>query len=153
MNNCFLFRAEDTREGWADLMQKATTTLMSGGGIGVDYSNLRPKGAPIKRTGGVSSGPLSLMHMVNEAGRHIRMGGERRSAIWGGLNWKYIGVFLTVRIGQKILMKDMDINNFLEGTNISVIYDTEFFIAMENKHHELHTYMGIFRFSTEPVLV
>ena len=30
VNNCFLFRAEDTREGWADLMQKATTTLMSG---------------------------------------------------------------------------------------------------------------------------
>ncbi len=144
VNNCFLFRAEDTREGWADLMQKATTTLMSGGGIGVDYSNLRPKGAPIKRTGGVSSGPLSLMHMVNEAGRHIRMGGERRSAIWGGLNWKHGDIFdfLNCKNWSENLriMKDMDINFQLpmEGTNISVIYDTEFFIAMENKHHELH---------------
>jgi len=144
VNNCFLFRAEDTREGWADLMQKATTTLMSGGGIGVDYSNLRPKGAPIKRTGGVSSGPLSLMHMVNEAGRYIRMGGERRSAIWGGLNWKHGDIFdfLNCKNWSENLriMKDVDINFQLpmEGTNISVIYDTEFFIAMENKHHELH---------------
>ena len=84
------------------------------------------------------------MHMVNEAGRHIRMGGERRSAIWGGLNWKHGDIFdfLNCKNWSENLriMKDVDINFQLpmEGTNISVIYDTEFFIAMENKHHELH---------------
>lgn len=45
VNNCFLFRAEDSREGWADIAQKATASLMTGGGIGIDYSLLRPKGA------------------------------------------------------------------------------------------------------------
>jgi ribonucleoside-diphosphate reductase alpha chain len=44
VNNCFLFRAEDSREGWADAMQKATAALMTGGGIGFDYSLLREKG-------------------------------------------------------------------------------------------------------------
>src|SRR5208282_5310687 len=41
VNNCFLFRAEDSREGWAELMQKSTLSLMTGGGIGCDYSAVR----------------------------------------------------------------------------------------------------------------
>ena len=44
-NNCFLLRAEhDTREEWADLTQRAVSCLMTGGGIGIDYSRLRPAG-------------------------------------------------------------------------------------------------------------
>src|SRR5271166_2067689 len=38
VNNCFLFKAEDSREGWADAMQKSCSALMTGGGIGFDYS-------------------------------------------------------------------------------------------------------------------
>jgi len=89
VNNCFLFRAEDSRESWADMMQKVTASLMVGGGIGIDYSLLRPEGAIIKRTGGVSTGPLALMNMVNEAGRYIMQGGQRRSAIFAGLQWDH----------------------------------------------------------------
>src|SRR6185503_12996704 len=65
-SNCFMLEAEDTREGWGDLLQKSTVMLMSGGGIGIDYSNLRPFGALLKRTGGTSSGPLPLLKIVNE---------------------------------------------------------------------------------------
>ena len=144
VNNCFTFRAEDTREDWAELMQKITVSLMSGGGIGIDYSKLRPKGTPIKRTGGVSSGPIALMHMVNEAGRYIRMGGERRSAIWAGLNWNHQDItdFLELKNHSELykIAKEQD-HNFslpMEGTNISVIYDTDFFVAIENKKHENH---------------
>ncbi len=36
VNNCFLFKAEDSREGWASAMEKATSALMTGGGIGFD---------------------------------------------------------------------------------------------------------------------
>ena len=89
VNNCFLFRAEDSREGWADLMQKATMALMSGGGIGCDYSDIRGEGKLIRKTGGTATGPLAVMQMVNEAGRFIMQGGSRRSAIWGGLKWSH----------------------------------------------------------------
>lgn len=85
VNNCFLFRAEDSREGWADLMQKITASLMTGGGIGIDYSKLRGKGAKINKTGGESTGPTALMHMVNEAGRYIMQGGSRRCLPEGSL--------------------------------------------------------------------
>lgn len=145
VNNCFLFRAEhDTREEWADVMQRSTSCLMTGGGIGIDYSRLREKGASLKRMGGFSSGPLALMHMVNEAGRWIRMGGSRRSAIWAGLNWAHPDChdFIHLKDWPQNLV-DLKANDFsfpmpMELTNISVIYDTEFFMAMDDKKHPKH---------------
>lgn len=144
VNNCYLFRAGDSREEWADLMQKVTATLMSGGGVGVDYSSLRPKGAKITRTGGVSTGPIAVMNMTNEVGRYIIQGGQRRSAIWAGLNWKHNDVidFLSLKDHSKELKdlkeKDLMFPLPMELTNISVIYDTEFYIAVEDKNHPLH---------------
>jgi len=144
VNNCFLFRAEDSTEGWADIMGKSTSALMSGGGIGVDYSALREEGAVLKRKGGFSTGPIAAMHMVNEAGRYIMQGGQRRSAIWAGLNWKHpdINKFIDIKNYSSDLkaLKEKDFNfpAPMELTNISVVYDTEFFIAIENKKHPLH---------------
>lgn len=144
VNNCFLFRAEDSREGWADIAQKVTASLMTGGGIGVDYSSLRPKGAIIKRTGGTSTGPLALMHLVNEAGRFIMQGGQRRSAIWAGLNWchedivKFVNLKNHTEDTKALKAKDFTFPLPMELTNISVIYDTEFFIAIENEEHPKH---------------
>ena len=87
VQNCVLHRADDSREGWAAHMHKSMMALMTGAGIGGVYSGVRARGSVIHRTGGVATGPLALMQMVNEAGRHIRQGGDRRSAIWGGLHW------------------------------------------------------------------
>lgn len=144
VNNCFLFRAYDSREEWAELMHDVTASLMTGGGIGVNYSNLRPKGALIKKTGGFSTGPLALIHMVNEAGRHIMQGGQRRSAIYASLGWNHddIKEFISIKnySDQLKAIKETDFNfpAPMELTNISVDYDTDFFIAMEDKKHDLH---------------
>jgi len=144
VNNCFLFRAEDTRESWSETMYKVTSSLMTGGGIGIDYSALRSEGSKIVRTGGQSTGPIALMKMVNEAGRHIMQGGQRRSAIYASLNWKHDDVykFMTVKNHSENLkaMKEKDFNFELpmELTNISVNYDTEFFMAIEDEAHPLH---------------
>lgn len=144
VNNCFLFRAKDSREGWADASYKTTMALMTGGGIGFDYSALREEGAKIKKTGGESTGPIALINMVNELGRYIMQGGARRSAIWAGLNWSHSDIFkfLTLKDWPENWRKTKE-NNFnfplpMELTNISVVYDTEFFIAMEDKKHENH---------------
>jgi ribonucleoside-diphosphate reductase alpha chain len=144
VNNCMLFRVEDTREDWADLMHRCTSSLLTGAGIGVDYSAIRPEGAPIKRTGGECTGPIALMNMVNESGRYIMQGGQRRSAIWAGLNWlhKDIHKFLYLKDYsedlKKIKERDFNFPLAMEGTNISVIYDTDFFVAIEDLEHENH---------------
>lgn len=142
-NNCYLLKAvEDTREDWADLAWKAESCLLTGGGIGVDYSVYRPAGAIIKRTGGYASGPIPKMCGVNNQGRYIMQGGSRRSAIYASLNWKHNDVqdFLKIKdwdnqpvgtqgltIGQ---LKKMDYNFQapMDMTNISVNYDTEWLL-------------------------
>lgn len=142
--NCLLLRAEDSREGWSDLLHKAAMALMTGAGIGIDYSDVRPKGTPIKRTGGLASGPISLMQMVNECGRHIMQGGSRRSAIWAGLKWSHpdINDFIRVKNWSEevraLKEKDFDFPATLDMTNISVILDDEFFTAYNDNEHRLH---------------
>jgi len=129
-NNCFLLRAEeDTREEWAAVMHRSISCLMTGGGIGIDYSRLRGKGRPLSKTGGTASGPLPLMQMVNESGRGIMQGGSRRSAIYASLNWQHedIATFLTSKNWNQLTreQKALDFNYAapLDMTNISVNYD------------------------------
>ena len=136
-NNCFLLKCEeDTRQDWATITQKATSALMSGGGIGLDYSVYRPSGSHLKRTGGKASGPLPAMEMINGIGRSVMQGGSRRSAIYASLHWQHGDVkdFLKMKnwydqkagdttIGQ---LKEADFNFRapMDFTNISVNYDT-----------------------------
>jgi hypothetical protein len=85
-NNCYLLKAEeDSREDWAQLSWKSESCLMTGGGIGADYTVYRPSGKVLNRTGGVASGPIPKINMINEIGRHVMQGGSRRSAIYGCL--------------------------------------------------------------------
>lgn len=129
-NNCYLLRAEeDTREEWSEIMWRASRCLLTGGGIGVDYSRLRPEGKPLSRTGGISSGPLPLMYAVNEFGRNCMQGGSRRSAIYASLNWQHedIPAFLRAKNWspsiQELKSQDFNFPAPLDMTNISVNYD------------------------------
>lgn len=138
-NNCYLLRAEeDTREDWAELSWKAESCLMTGGGIGVDYSRYRGKGHVLSRTGGLSSGPVPKMMMLNEIGRHVMQGGSRRSAIYASLNhahpdiqdflfsknWKDMPVGNTGQSIWDIKQSEFNYPAPLDMTNISVNYDT-----------------------------
>tara|TARA_R110002110_G_scaffold153506_3_gene346901 strand:- start:130 stop:1806 length:1677 start_codon:yes stop_codon:yes gene_type:complete len=142
-NNCYLLKAEeDNREDWAKLSWEAESCLMTGGGIGVDYSAYRQEGQILKGTGGISSGPIPKMQMINEIGRHVMQGGSRRSAIYASLNWKHpdIDQFLISKnwhnmpvgnTGQTIFDVKQDDFNFpapLDMTNISLNYDTEWLL-------------------------
>lgn len=135
-NNCYLLRAEeDTREEWARLARDSMSALMSGGGIGIDYSILRPSGRILRRTGGKASGPIPLMQAINEIGRNVMQGGSRRSAMYASLNWQHEDAkqFLTVKNWEDIPVLDSNMKaakeanfNFnapLDMTNISLNYD------------------------------
>ena len=139
-NNCYLLRAEeDTREDWANLSWKSESCLLTGGGIGIDYSTYRDSKQTIGRTGGRANGPLPKMFMVNEIGRNVIQGGSRRSAIYASLNWKHgdIDWFLkakdwhnmpvagTDKTVWDLKVADFNYNAPLDMTNISVNYDTE----------------------------
>ena len=155
-NNCYLLKSEeDSREDWSNLSWKAQSCLMTGGGIGNDYSIYRAEGEPIKKTGGVASGPLSAMNMINEIGRNVMQGGSRRSAIYASLNWGHgdINKFLKVKdwhntvvagTGGKTIadLKEADFNYPapLDMTNISLNYDNKFLEeVLENPYESWKT--------------
>ena len=145
VNNCFLFRPEDSREGWADFMHKGVLSLMTGGGKGGFYSGIREEGKLIRKTGGFATGPIALMQMMNESGRFIMQGGSRRSAIWAGLSWWHpdIHKFITLKnwIPEVRALKAADYNfpATMDGTNISVCLDDDFFLAYGDEKHSNHS--------------
>lgn len=145
VQNCLLMRAEDSREGWSELMQKITMALMTGAGIGVDYSQVRSEGKIIRKTGGFATGPLALAQMVNEAGRGIMQGGSRRSAIWAGLSWRHADIMKFIAMKNWIpevrglKLKDFNFPATMDGTNISVQLDDDFFKAYHDEKHALHS--------------
>jgi ribonucleoside-diphosphate reductase alpha chain len=145
VQNCLLMRAEDSREGWSDLMAKSTMALMTGAGIGVVYSDVRAEGRKIRKTGGVATGPLALMQMVNEAGRGIMQGGSRRSAIWAGLHWshpdavKFVSMKNWSHDVRALKEKDFNFPATMDGTNVSVILDDDFFKAYRNENHSQYS--------------
>lgn len=156
-NNCFTLRAEeDTREEWGALAQRATSCLMVGGGIGIDYSKIRPSGRAINRTGGVASGPVSLMEMINEIGRNVMQGGSRRSALYASLNWRHGDAWDILGVkdwdsmpvaGTPYSIGDLKRADFnykapLDMTNISLNYDDKFLESEELPNIFLHNVRG-----------
>jgi ribonucleoside-diphosphate reductase alpha chain len=144
VNNCILLRAEDSREGWAELSYRAEMALMTGAGIGVWYGDLREAGAPIRRTGGVASGPLGKMKMVNDMGRYVMQGGARRSAIWAGLPWDHPDIFDFITVKdysdevKALKERDWTFPAPMDTTNISVGLNDAFFDAYSDPSDPRH---------------
>jgi ribonucleoside-diphosphate reductase alpha chain len=80
--NCFVMGdIADDLGSIFDHLREAALTMQQGGGIGYDFSSLRPKGAPVKGMGADASGPLSFMDVWDAMCRTIMSAGARRGAM------------------------------------------------------------------------
>ena len=80
--NCFVMGdIADDLGSIFDHLREAALTMQQGGGIGYDFSTLRPKGAPVKGVGADASGPLSFMDVWDAMCRTIMSAGARRGAM------------------------------------------------------------------------
>ena len=131
-SNCFSLIPEDSRESWASALYDAVMCLSMGGGVGVNYSRLRPKGSSVGRMGGVASGPIALAAMINEVARYVMAGGTRRSALWAGLEWTHpdIQEFIQAKDWnddvRALKAKRYEASAPLDMTNLSVIVDDQY---------------------------
>jgi ribonucleoside-diphosphate reductase alpha chain len=148
LNNCFLYRVEDSKEGIADFFRKGMVTGMTGGGVGAVWTDLRPRGASVKNNG-KSTGPCAFMQGFNEVGRAVVNGGGRRMAIWAGLHWYHPDVLEFMELKdwdeRTVEAKNENFSAFapMDMTNISVILDDEFFEAMEDpKFHKIYKWVN-----------
>ncbi|HEX3419242.1 MAG TPA: ribonucleotide reductase N-terminal alpha domain-containing protein, partial [Stellaceae bacterium] len=84
--NCFVMGAiPDDMGGIFAHLREAALTMQQGGGIGYDFSSLRPRGAPVKGVGADASGPLSFMDVWDAMCRTIMSAGHRRGAMMATL--------------------------------------------------------------------
>ena len=80
--NCFVMGTiEDSMDGIFSALREAALTLQQGGGIGYDFSTLRPRGAAVKGVGADASGPVSFMEVWDAMCRTIMSAGSRRGAM------------------------------------------------------------------------
>ncbi len=84
--NCFVMgRIEDDMTSIFDGVKEAALTMQQGGGIGCDFSTLRPRGAPVRGAGADASGPVSFMDVWDAMCRTIMSAGSRRGAMMATL--------------------------------------------------------------------
>src|SRR5579884_2932656 len=85
--NCFVMGTiPDDMGGIFAHLREAALTMQQGGGIGYDFSTLRPRGAPVKGVGADASGPVSFMEVWDAMCRTIMSAGSRRGAMMGTLS-------------------------------------------------------------------
>ncbi len=124
LSACFAFGMEDDLESILRVFHNAMKVMKHGGGIGIDFSNLRPKDDPIESTGGTSSGVVAFMEMFNQGVETIKSGGRRRGASIGSLDISHPDI-------EDFISSKLD-EGKLTNMNISVRITDDFMRAVEN---------------------
>lgn len=123
--NCFVMGVIPVSlEGIFDSLKEGALTLQQGGGVGYDFSTLRPAHSPARNTGNIASGPVSFMRIWDTAAATIQSLGQRRSAMMATLRCDHpdIEAFIHAKHGA----------NGLEHFNLSVQITDAFMQALDH---------------------
>lgn len=83
LSACFVLDMPDDMERIMKSTSDAALIFKSGGGVGINYSDLRQEGDIVASTSGVASGPVSFMNIINTVTEVVKQGGKRRGANMG----------------------------------------------------------------------
>lgn len=130
--NCFVIPTNDSREGWGKTVSDMIVISGTGGGVGINCSPIRPRGEKVNGSGGVATGAVSLMEIINSAGDVIKAGGGRRTALMLCLDINHGDL-------EEFLDKKLDLAQ-LNNANVSVNFNInpETFFELVKNDQELH---------------
>jgi ribonucleoside-diphosphate reductase alpha chain len=121
--NCFVMGTiEDSMDGIFDGLKEGALTMQQGGGVGYDFSTLRPQGTPAKAVGGVASGPVSFMRIWDAMCGTLLSSGARRGAMMATLRCDHPDIETFIRAKQT----PGELSNF----NLSVLVTDELMQAV-----------------------
>lgn len=116
MAACHLILVPDSISGIMDAAKWCALIFKSGGGVGIDLSNLSPSGTELRYAPrGIASGPVSFMEIFNTVGGAVMEGGLRRAAIMGTLSVNHPDIVQFIKCKNE----DRELSNF----NVSVTID------------------------------
>lgn len=93
LSSCFIYPIRDSLRSIFATLNLTAETFKKAGGVGIDFSPLRPAGAVVNKTGGVSTGPVSFMGNYDWAGKSVSGGGLRKAAQLAALRAEHPDVF------------------------------------------------------------
>jgi len=118
LSACFVLQIDDNLESIMEAAKDAALIFKSGGGVGINYSRLRPEGDIVFSTYGVASGPVSFMRIIDTVTDVVKQGGKRRGANMGVLEIWHPDIETFIHSKEK--------EGFLENFNISVLITPDF---------------------------
>ena len=122
--NCFVMgQIEDSMDGIFDALKEGALTMQQGGGVGYDFSTLRPKGTRARRVGGIASGPVSFMRIWDSMCATLLSTGARRGAMMATLRCDHPDIEQFISIKQNAT----ELRHF----NLSVLITDEFMQALK----------------------
>ncbi len=128
--NCYVIPIEDSINGITLAIQEYMKILSMGGGVGLNFSSLRPKGAFVSN-GGETTGPLPFADIFNRASETISLGGGRRGASIMVLNVDHpdIEEFITYKQGNNLQKFNISVgitDVFMDAVNNDLDWDLQF---------------------------